>query len=270
MRLIAIGMLFLAAACGGSKSSPTPAAPTTVAPAAPTVTGLSIRGTSGFRTGQTDTLRAEVTLSNGTTRAASSPTWNTTNSVVATVDASGAVSAVGHGTANITVSAEGQNAQFGIQVWQDYQGTWLGTYVINVCNDAGSFSTGSFCRSFPRGTVLPFRLILTQNTGSASGTLELGSFTGPMRGAIFDTRRFVGAATVSTVIEGVPFNGNVGTFSVLSTGNSLTGNLVVGLTSPLLSGSGYWEATLGTVARSVAPTYFDTREFESKLLLLVR
>lgn len=263
MKLAAFVFALLLSACGDNKNSGTPAAPTPVAPAAPTVTGLSIVGSRAFRTGQTETMRAEVMLSNGTSQAAANSTWNSSNALVATVSDGGVVAAVGHGTANITASNGGASAQLPIQVWQDYQGAWTGSYIINVCTDNAGFR--GICREFPRGTALPFRLILTQTNDSANGTLELGSFTGPMRGGIFDNRRFVGAGTLSTTIDNVVLTANVGTFSVLSTGNALAGNLVVTLTAGGITGNAYWEATLGPVTRTLSPVDFDTREFRTSL-----
>lgn len=99
-----------------NKNSATPGAPTPMPPAAPTVTGVSIVGSRTFRTGQTETMRAEVML--------------------------------------------------------DYQGAWTGNDIINVCTDNAGFR--GICREFPRGTALPFRLMLTQRNDSANGTLDLG------------------------------------------------------------------------------------------------
>jgi hypothetical protein len=97
------------------------------------------------------------------------------------------------------------------------------------------------------------------------GTLELGSFSGPMRGGIFENRRFVGAGALSTIVEGVVLNAAVGTFSVLSTTNSLAGNLVITITVDGITGNGYWEAVLGPVTRSLTGVTLDTREFDAKI-----
>src|SRR5688572_21712706 len=229
MRLTALGFALLFFACGG-KNAGTPVGPTPAAPPppAPTVTAVSIIGSRALRTGQTETMRAEAALSNGTTQTAANSTWSSSNSSVATVSEAGVVAAMAQGSANISVSSGGASGQLPIQVWQDYQGTWTGDYVINVCTETGSGFRG-FCRTFPRGTELPFRLVLTQTNDAANGTLELGSFFGPMRGGIFENRRFVGAGALSTILDGVVFNATVGTFSVLSTNNSLAGNLVISM-----------------------------------------
>ena len=267
MRLATLGFAFLLTACGGKDAAP-PLAPTPVAPAAPTVTGLSIIGLRALRTGQSETMRAEAVLSSGVTQPATNSTWSSSNASVATVSEGGVVTALAHGSANINVSAGGASAQLPIQVWQDYQGTWTGSYLINVCTETGAFR--GFCREFPRGTELPFRLILTQTSDSANGTVLLGSLSGSIRGGIFDSRRFIGAGTLSTVIEGVPFNANIGTFSVLSTSNSLAGNLVITITADGISGNTYWEAVLGPVTRSLTPVALDTREFDAKVRSILR
>ena len=60
---------------------------------------------------------------------------------------------------------------------------------------------------------------------------------------------------------------DVGTFSVLASGNSLTGNLVVDTTTVGLSGNGYWEAELGRVTKSLTAGSLDTADFDAALRL---
>ena len=68
-----------------------PSAPTNTPPT-PTVTGLWIGGNvDRLRTRQTQALTATVTLSNGTTQAATSPSWSSNNATVASVSDGGVV-----------------------------------------------------------------------------------------------------------------------------------------------------------------------------------
>jgi len=258
--MLAAALLF-ATACGKeSSSSGTPTSPTPAA--TPVATGISIAAPStGFRTGQNQTFTAQVAFSNGTTQAPSSPAWASSNSTIASVNNAGVVTANTQGTAGISVSSQGFSAQLPIQVWQDYQGTWTGEYVIRVCAQSGDFALGGWCSLFPAGSLLPFRLRLTQNEGAASGTLELGSISLPISGGIFETGRFVGSASGTSTTSGFVFTYKVGTFSVLSNGNALTGNLVVTTTSPALSGNGYWEADLASVTRGAAGISRDMSRF---------
>jgi hypothetical protein len=239
----AVVVVCLTAGCG-SKS---PAAPSP--PPAPTATGLSITGTDVLRTGQSQTYTATITLSNGTTQSAT-PTWTADNSSVLTINSSGQASAVAQGSSTITASAQGVSATRTITVYQDYQGTWTGTYRVRVCTEQGVF-IGLLCRSnFPAGTVLPIRITLTQNAASASGTLELGTIVNTISGGIFSSRRFVGAGGGSFGSGGITFNTTVGTLDVLSTATSMTGNIIFTITAVGASGNTYLEADLATVTKT--------------------
>ena len=187
-------IIMFAVACGGSDNNGggNPNTPT------PSAIALAIVGDGNLRTGQNQTLRADVSLSNGTTQTATSPTWSSSNQTVATVTSAGVVNAVNHGSTTISVTAQGQTAQLPLRVWQDYQGIWTGTYVINVCANSGLFAAApSWCSAFPPGEVLEFRVTLTQTNGTASGTLELGEFLGTISGSVFDSRRFIGAGSAT-------------------------------------------------------------------------
>ena len=196
-----------------------------------------------------------VTLSNGTTQTASTAAWATDNAGVLSInDSSGVAAGVAHGSATITATAQGVTATRTIRVVQDYQGTWLGTYRIRVCTASGIFRDIWCTDDTARGAVNPVRLSLTQDGSSASGTLELGEISGTIRGAIFDSRRFVGAMNTSLTSEGVQVNINIGTFDVLSSGNQLTGSFVASTTVPGFTGTGYFEGDIVTVTRVSAPS----------------
>jgi len=89
-----------ALACAGGNS---PSAPTT-----PPVTAVSITGTSSFSVGQSAQLTSTATLSNGTTQnVTSSATWASSNLTIATVSASGFLSAASAGEADIRATYQG-------------------------------------------------------------------------------------------------------------------------------------------------------------------
>ena len=100
---------FAVAVSGCGKDSPS--APTNTPPPTPTVTGLSIGGSADrLRTRQTQALTATVTLSNGATQAATSPSWSSSNATVASVSDGGVVTGNNQGNATISVTAQGQTA----------------------------------------------------------------------------------------------------------------------------------------------------------------
>ena len=251
-------------ACGGKEApqnSPTSPSPPQ---SQPTVSSLTIGGATSFRTGQSRTFSAEAQMSNGSSQPAANVAWSSSNESIATIDASGLVTALAHGSATIAAASQGQTAQVPVRVWQNYQGRWTGTYVIRVCTNTGWFAERpAWCSIFPRGSRLGFVLTLTQNDGAASGTLQLGNLVGAMSGGIFDNGRFVGTGTPKLVIDGVEFTSHVGTFSVLAKGETLSGNLVVNTTAAGLSGNGYWEADLENVTRSLDGV--DTRAFDAAM-----
>ena len=78
----------------------------TTAAETPTVTGVTVSSSSiSIAAGQTAQLSATASYSDSSTQPLSSATWTTSNSNVATVSSSGLVTAVGVGTATITVSS---------------------------------------------------------------------------------------------------------------------------------------------------------------------
>src|SRR5437870_1205335 len=90
-------MLFLAQACGGSSTTPTPAPP------AVTVTGVTITGISATATvGQQVALKATANRSDGTTLdVTAQATWASSNRAVADVSASGSLTTVAPGVTDI-------------------------------------------------------------------------------------------------------------------------------------------------------------------------
>jgi hypothetical protein len=252
---IPVGVVFLTVALSacGSKS---PSAPSTNTPPTPTVTGLSIGGGGDvLRTRQTQSLTATTALSNGTTQAASSPTWESNNALVASVSSSGVVTANNQGRATISVTAQGQTASLPITVWQDYQGTWTGQYRIRVCTASGAFSgSGAWCTLdvFGSGQILPIRLVLTQQNGTAvNGSIELGTVVGAVAGTVYDSRHFIGAGSAS-LAEGLVVTFTIGTIDILASSSQLAGSFIWSATVSGFPGQGYNELDLVDVTRTSA------------------
>src|SRR5262245_41836832 len=156
---VALGAL-TTVGCSDDKSSLT--APIT--PAAPTVTALSITGSAAVRTNFFANYTVIATMSDGTTQPATTATWSSSNSSTATVDATGRVDALSHGSINLTASYQGRTASKNISVVNNYGGSWNGTYVIRACDQAGIFASIRWCQNLGGvGTILPITLALTQS-----------------------------------------------------------------------------------------------------------
>jgi len=238
---------FVVTACGGGDGSPTPTTPT---PTTPTATSLSISGTENLRTGQSQTYTATVALSNGTSQAATNPTWASDNQSVMTITSAGQAAALTHGSSTLTATAQGLSATRAVKVYHDYQGTWTGSYRIRVCDEQGDFQR-LFCGDlFARGTLLPLRITLTQPGSTASGTLELGTIVNTLSGGIFDNRHFVGAANGTFSASGITFTNRTGTLDILSSATGLTGTIINTITASGVAGNVYIEADLNGVTRS--------------------
>jgi len=103
------------------------------------VTGVTLSSQSlTLNTGNTSTLTATVSPSNATNK---NVTWSTSNSSVATVSSSGVVTAVGKGTANITVTTAdgGYTATCSVTVNQPVTGVSLN--VQSLALNTGDTST---------------------------------------------------------------------------------------------------------------------------------
>jgi len=229
-----------------------PSAPS--GPPASAVSGVSIGGgVETLRTRQTQALTATVTLSNGTTQAATSPSWSSSNATVASVSDVGVVTANNQGSATISVTAQGQTATLPVSVWQDYQGTWTGVYRIRVCTATGFLGPGGWCspEGFSVGQSLPIRFTLTQQNGSSvSGSIELGEIVGSLAGTVYDSRHFIGAGSASLVEGGLLFSMNIGTLDLLASSTQLAGSFVWAVTVTGVSGQGYNELDLVDVVRT--------------------
>jgi Bacterial Ig-like domain (group 2) len=120
VRLVAAGALVAAAmvsACGGSDA---PTGPTNGAvPSAPRVTSVAVTSsTMSFITrGQTQQLAAQATLSNGfVENRASTATWASDNTGVATVSSSGLMTIGNEGQVTISATSDGQRGTLQVRV----------------------------------------------------------------------------------------------------------------------------------------------------------
>lgn len=166
-------LLVISAACGGGSTTPTGPG------GALRVQQVDVSAQSGgdahfTALGQTRQLQARVHFSDGSDRIVTTGvSWQSVNNQVATVSASGLVTAVGPGSSSVRATYEGVLSRDSflaqVRVSPDLNGTWRGTYSNLVQAGVGGIMIVSFARN---------------NTGAFVGTftveddLHLGRVTG--------------------------------------------------------------------------------------------
>jgi hypothetical protein len=251
--LAAVFVLAPLAGCGGKDGSSSGPSST---PA--TVTGLTVSpDTAMLKANQTVTFTATASMSSGSAQPVQ-PAWASDNMTVLSIDNAGLARGLSNGLATVTATHQGAVATRLMRVVTDYQGTWAGDYVLRACDHSGDFrSVVEFCdreEGFWPGDQLPLTLVATQDRDQATGQLALGEITGTMRGAIDDSGQLVGTAALTFSVEGAVITFNVPTLTVRADGDRLTGAFVVTVTAAGLSGQGYLEADLRSVARTAPLT----------------
>lgn len=156
----------LASACGGS-DSPTAPTPTPT----PTTSSVSVTFPAGgtIFLGGTVQFEARETLSNGTTRVATTATWGSDATGVATVSPTGLVTAVSAGQATIFADVNPRGALL-IRVFPNFGGSWAGSEVVASCVDSEAFE--GFCDVFPTGGVFTHRSMFTQTEASVDAVIN--------------------------------------------------------------------------------------------------
>lgn len=163
--------LGLSVGCGGSGG---PTAPTP----APTTTSISVVFPAGetIFIGNDVQFEARETLSDGTTRVATSATWESDNPTVATVSSTGLVTAVAAGEATIS-AAVNLRGILRVRVFPEVQGEWLGSWIVESCIGTGAFAGGCSAAGFRSRAVFPLEMTYTQSAAAVDGIVALGSFT---------------------------------------------------------------------------------------------
>jgi hypothetical protein len=155
-----VSVAFLIAGCGGDGTR-------LVTPdnVSPTLGGLTIAGADGILTGSPTSYTASATFSNGTVGNVT-PDWRSSNSAIATVDASGHVEGRSQGTFSLTASYQGREVSKSVQVVNNYGGRWDGQYRVLSCQDDGDLSDhdGGWCRTvYVTGNVYRIVVDLAQD-----------------------------------------------------------------------------------------------------------
>jgi hypothetical protein len=163
----AVAVLSFVLGCGHNS----PVAP---GPAAPTAAGLAIAGADAVLSGVPAEYSATLTLSNGTSRAAT-PTWSSSDPAVATVDGSGRLQGRAHGSVTLTASSDGQTASRIVRVVNNYNGTWQGRFLVDGCDAPPGFCASMDVDIF----AFPIYLAVSQSGADQSdvrATLILSNF----------------------------------------------------------------------------------------------
>jgi Bacterial Ig-like domain (group 2) len=116
-------LLVIVAGCGSTSPS---------APTGTTVTGLTVGGPDAVLTGASAVYRVTAAFGDGSQRAIT-PSWNSSNPEVATVDYGGQLLGRAHGTTTLTATSGGQSVSKTIRVVNDYTGRWEGQFVVKQC-----------------------------------------------------------------------------------------------------------------------------------------
>jgi len=249
-RLIVVAVLVsgFAAACGGNES---PAAPTT--PTAPTVSSLAISGLDAVRTGFFSNYTATATLSNGTTQVVT-PAWTSSNTAIATVDSSGRLDGLTHGSTNLAASHQGRSASKTVQVVNNYGGGWSGTYVVRACDHSGVFAAVRWCQDFRVGAVGPITLALSQSGNDQrqiAGTLALGNLAGNVTGSVTGDGRLNLGGSFNVTSSGVTFTFQFGGWDTRLNGPGvMVGRWAQNLTAIGVTGNSYQENELVTMTQT--------------------
>lgn len=139
-----LAAMLVATSCGRGSAPTTPNQP------AAGVQRVDVSAVSGdtvfLASGQTRQLQATVHFSNGASQVATAGvTWQSANAMVASVSASGLVTAVAPGTAGITATYQGVRSASSwvaqVRVAPNLAGTWSGTYSALVRAGVGGIFT---------------------------------------------------------------------------------------------------------------------------------
>ncbi len=249
--MLCVTMAVALASCGGGSGSGSGSGS---APS-PTAQSLTITpGTTILKVNQTETFAGTVAMSNGQTQTVQ-PAWQSDNTTVLTFDNGGVARGRSNGTATIIGTNQGLTAVRLIRVATDYQGLWIGDYVVRRCEQSGDFRQTEFCDredGFYVGEILPIAMDLGQAGDAVNGDLALGGIEGTTRGRVEENGRYVGTGSATFTSEGIAVVFALDPLSVNADGDRMTGAFTVTVTIAGVSGQGVLQADLKTVVRTAS------------------
>lgn len=166
------------AGCGGS-SSGTSHSPTQPSPF------LTINVPSDIiKCGACEPFTA--TLTQGSTTQTVTPAWRTDNPAVATIAASGELTAISNGEVTVIAEYQGMSDSKRVRVVTDYGAVWYGQYLITRCEASNAFDEAGWCDpdGFAAGRTFPIGLELQQDRDIVTGTIWFGQISGPFSGRV--------------------------------------------------------------------------------------
>ncbi|HEY3547203.1 MAG TPA: Ig-like domain-containing protein [Propionicimonas sp.] len=211
--------------CGGSSAPGSPSGPSPSIPVVSSVTVTST-GTVSPNVGISVQLKATVSFSNGSTQDVTTlATWRSSNVAVATVSATGLLSAVAAGQADITA------------VYQAVTGTWHITVTpAPPANIAGAytatFTASSSCSQIPANLrVRSYNATVTQSGSAFAFQLTTGSFL---------SQQGLGTVNGNTIAVAFGLAEDLGSAGILMIGGGTYDGLVQGQNFSFTS-NGYYE-----------------------------
>lgn len=238
--LVAASVVVGLAACGGSGSSPTPVPP-------------ELRFSSS-----TDVMFVGATqhfiaaLVSGDTSQDVTATFMSSNLQVASVDASGLVTAHTNGTTDITAvyGANNLRAIAPLRVAPDYSGSWNGTFLIRTCGRDAAFPVVNFCSAAAVGSQA-IALSLTQTRLTAAGTLLMFGGQGAVTATVDPSGVLIVSGAVVITNGGVPFTVTQADWRTSLVNEMLTGSFSTVWATPGSVGNGFFEAEMADVTRAL-------------------
>jgi len=204
-------------------------------------------------------FEASVVLSDGSTQSAGNVTWTSDATAVATVSASGLVTAVAAGEATISAqAADGRGGSVRIRVFPQFEGRWAGRGVATGCAATGDALWSALCAGFresaPAERADDAALDLTQSGTDVGGVVDLGD----ERGLEVRSGEIAVDGTLRLAFDRFPFvtDGMELTVEVLSwearadTPGSMTGGFQLAYAHEPSSGSAVVDITLKEVTRT--------------------
>ena len=120
------------------------------------IAGLTITGSNTVQTGHSTVFTATSVSGNGT-RQTVTPTWTVNDSTLASVTSGGELAGRDHGVVQLSAAYQTVHSTKDVVVVHDYDGHWVGQYVVRSCDQSGLFTEAGWCQALSPGSVLPHR-----------------------------------------------------------------------------------------------------------------
>lgn len=164
-----------------------------------------------------------ATLTRGATTETVAPSWRTDNPAVATIAASGELTAISNGEVTVIAEYQGMSDSKRVRVVTDYGAVWYGNYLVTRCDASYAFEEGGWCAAdaLGAGQTLRLGLDLQQDRDVVTGTIWLGEASGPFSGRVATGGNLTGEAKF-TFTTNVLLDILVSPFSVLREGDRIS------------------------------------------------